>query len=334
MGTEHNELIVDKKSLLNQAKIIPDIYDEPFADSSQIPTSLISKFAASQLKVMLSGDGADEFFGGYNRYIFKRKIEFLYKFFPFRIRILIGQIINIIPEKMIHAFELLINKFLIKNQNYNQMYEKLKKLAVLLIECKSNNEIYLKIYSNYGNNLSIQNSSATNNDLQEINDFISSKLKNYSKNGFSSLEMYLDQNIYLSGDILHKVDRASMYYSLENRSPFLNPSVIAFANNLPIEMKIKYGEGKWILRKILNKYIPEKFIQKPKRGFSIPLDNWMRNDLKNWRNEILNINEIKNQGFINYKQCQKIITDHDNGKNYGSILWNLIIWQSWIKKYY
>ena len=90
--------------------------------------------------------------------------------------------------------------------------------------------------------------------MQEINDFISSKLKNYSKNGFSSLEMYLDQNIYLSGDILHKVDRASCT-SLENRSPFLNPSVIAFANNLPIEMKIKYGEGKWILRKILNKYI-------------------------------------------------------------------------------
>ena len=144
----------------------------------------------NHLQIIHSTSLISRFFGGYNRYIFKRKIEFLYKFFPFRIRILIGQIINIIPEKMIHAFELLINKFLIKNQNYNQIYEKLKKLAVLLIECKSNNEIYLKIYSNYGNNLSIQNSSATNNDLQEINDFISSKLKNYSKNGFIT-EMYL-----------------------------------------------------------------------------------------------------------------------------------------------
>ena len=334
LGTEHNELVIDEKALLNQAKVIPDIYDEPFADSSQIPTSLISKFASSQLKVMLSGDGADEFFGGYNRYIFKKKIEFLYKYFPFKLRVLLGQIINLIPEKMINIFEILINKSFNKNQNYNQIYEKLKKLAVLLIECKSDNEIYLKIYSNYGNKLNFQNSPEFNYAEEEINDFISSKLKNYSNNGSSSLEMYLDQNMYLSGDILHKVDRASMYYSLENRSPFLNPIVIAFANNLPMEMKIKNGKGKWILREILKKYIPEKLIQKPKRGFAIPLDNWMRKDLKSWRNEILNIDEIKRQGFINYQICQDMIKDHDNGKNLGSILWNLIIWQSWIKKYY
>ena len=333
MGTEHNELIVDKKSLLDQAKIIPDIYDEPFADSSQIPTSLISKYASSQLKVTLSGDGADEFFGGYNRYIFRKKIEFLYKYFPSRIRVILGHIINLIPEKMINIFELLINKSLIKNQNYNQIYEKLKKLAVLLIECKSNNEIYLKIYSNYGNKFNIQNSLVSKDTDEEINEFISTKLKNYSNNGSSSVEMYLDQNIYLSGDILHKVDRASMYYSLENRSPFLNPNVIGFANNLPMEMKIKNGEGKWILRKVLNKYIPEKLIQKSKRGFSIPIDSWMRKDLKKWRDEILNIDEIKSQGFINHKVCQDIIRDHDRGKNLGSILWNLIIWQSWIKKY-
>jgi len=334
LGTEHNELVIDEIALLDQAKVIPDIYDEPFADSSQIPTSLISKFASSQLKVMLSGDGADEFFGGYNRYIFKKKIEFLYKYFPFKLRVLLGQIINLIPEKMINIFEILINKSFNKNQNYNQIYEKLKKLAVLLIECKSDNEIYLKIYSNYGNKLNFQNSPEFNYAEEEINDFISSKLKNYSNNGSSSLEMYLDQNMYLSGDILHKVDRASMYYSLENRSPFLNPIVIAFANNLPMEMKIKNGKGKWILREILKKYIPEKLIQKPKRGFAIPLDNWMRKDLKSWRNEILNIDEIKRQGFINYQICQDMIKDHDNGKNLGSILWNLIIWQSWIKKYY
>ena len=95
-------------------------------------------------------------------------------------------------------------------------------------------------------------------------------------------------------------------------------------------MKIKNGEGKWILRKVLNKYIPEKLIQKSKRGFSIPIDSWMRKDLKKWRNEILNIDEIKSQGFINHKVCQDIIKDHDRGKNLGSILWNLIIWQSWI----
>ena len=334
LGTEHNELVIDEKLLLDQAKVIPDIYDEPFADSSQIPTSLISKFASSQLKVMLSGDGADEFFGGYNRYIFQKKIEFLYKHLPFNLRVLLGKIINLIPEKLVNIFEILINKALSKNKNYNQIHEKLKKIAVLLIECKSNNEIYLKIHSNYGNKLNFQILSDFNHAEEEINDFISSKLKNYSNNGTSSLEMYLDQNMYLSGDILHKIDRGSMYYSLENRSPFLNPDVISFANDLPMNMKIKNGEGKWILRQILKKYIPEKFIQKPKRGFAIPIDSWMRKELKNWRNEILDKDEINRQGFINYQICQDIMNDHDKGKNFGSILWNLIIWQSWVKKYY
>ena len=334
LDTDHHELVVDENTLLNQAKIIPEIYDEPFADSSQIPTSLISKFASSKLKVMLSGDGADEFFGGYNRYILSTKIHKLNKLFPYKIRVLLGKVINFIPEKMINIFESFLNKTLSKNQSYNQLYEKLKKFAVLLIECKSSHEVFLKIYSNYNDDLDFLYQEKNKFDQNEIDNFIESKLKHFSDKGTNTIEMYLDQNIYLSGDILHKIDRSSMFYGLENRSPFLNPSVIAFANNLPMNFKIKKNQGKWILRQVLKKHIPDYLIQKPKRGFAVPIDKWMRYDLKNWRNEILDPSKIKNQGFINYKNIKNILNKHDlKKKNLGSIIWNLVIWQSWIEKY-
>ena len=145
--------------------------------------------------------------------------------------------------------------------------------------------------------------------------------------------MYLDLGIYLPGDILTKVDRAAMGVSLETRVPFLNHKVVEFAWNMPIEMKIYRGEGKWALRRILEKYIPNQLINRPKMGFGVPIDSWLRGELFNWSKSILNEKIIHNDGFFNYQEINRIWEEHQSGKyNHEHKLWNILMFQMWLHK--
>ena len=146
--------------------------------------------------------------------------------------------------------------------------------------------------------------------------------------------MIADQNMYLTGDILHKVDRGSMYYSLEVRAPFLNPNVVNFSNKLSMSMKIKNNTGKILLREILRKYIPEKYVNRPKMGFSIPLNSWLKGPLKQWSLDILNFKSIKEEGYLDCSRVKFYLESHLSGKkDFSRELWNIIVFQSWLSKY-
>mgnify|MGYP001214062014 CR=1 FL=1 len=322
LGTNHTELYVTKDNLLNTVPLIKNIYDEPFADSSQIPTYLISKLAKEQVKVALSGDGGDEIFGGYNRYIFIEKYWEVISFFPISIRNIIYEIYKIIP---IFLFELILNKIL-RMDIYN-IESSLNKVFVIL---KSNN-----INQAYSNLISIfLKPSEIVNDINNpsMDDIILSDDFNSSE-----LMMIEDSKNYLTNDILTKVDRASMSVSLETRIPFLDHKIFEHAWSLPYHFKIKKIKGnydnKHILKKILSKYLPKELIKKKKMGFAIPLSTWLKKDLRDWSEDLIDEKKIKNQGYLNHKLVKNMWSDFINGKKiYDNKIWAILMFQSWLER--
>ncbi len=329
LGTEHNEITPDKHDMENLVVNLSSIYCEPFSDSSQLPTFIISEFAKTKVSVVLSGDGGDEFFGGYNRYIWN---EYLWKRInklPFNLRKLISKFLkNINPSNWDYFYYNMLPKLLKKNE-ISLFGNKMHKFANLIL---SNN-----IYSFYDNSRS---SSLDNKFFTNIN------IKNYSydlmlknldlKNiNFYEMMMYWDTINYLPNDILTKVDRASMANSLETRHPFLDTSV--YLNSLKINqnLKIKNGQGKIILRNILKKYISSDMIDKSKKGFSISIDNLIRNELKNMTLDILNSSNSYIFTLFEKKYILKLLSDHfKNKSNNGYEIWDLIMLENWHKTNY
>ena len=326
LKTNHNQIIVGENDLINQTKNLSNMYDEPFADSSQIPTSIISKYASTKVKVILSGDGADEYFCGYNRYLGIKKITKFFEVLPFKIRFLVGQILIRIPNFIVNIIFLILKRINNSNFELNQINEKIYKLSLVLINCKTIEDIYILILKNYFDGKDILVESNVDVNLEKV-------ILKYIEPQSSSVKnmMLIDQNFYLPNDILNKVDRASMFYSLETRVPFLNKDVIDFSNHLPLKFKIRGNNTKWILKELLKKYIPEKYVNRPKMGFSIPLNTWLRGPLKNWSSQNLQFDDdnLVNQNYINL-----IMNNHYKGKSdNSSILWNLIVLNLWKKKY-
>ncbi len=333
LKTDHNEIEVTEKNFIEQAKIVSEIYEEPFGDSSQIPTSLISKFASSKVKVILSGDGADEFFGGYNRYIGIQKSSKYFKYLPYFIRNLLGKLLSLLPENFINLIELILIKLILSNTSSNRIYEKLVKLKSMLIHCKRQDDIYNLILKNF-------ESESTTVLINQKNDFDKDielkilSLINSSRENHENM-MKIDQEFYLPNDILTKVDRASMYYSLETRMPFLNPNLIEFSKRIPKNLLLNNGKGKIILKDLLKKYIPKEYVDRPKMGFSVPIDNWLRGSLSTWAKDILDERKINKFGVLKSSKVKEMMQMHSkNKRNYGTQLWNIIVLQNWLNKYY
>ena len=333
LKTDHNEIEVTEKNFIEQAKIVSEIYEEPFGDSSQIPTSLISKFASSKVKVILSGDGADEFFGGYNRYIGIQKSSKYFKYLPYFIRNLLGKLLSLLPENFINLIELILIKLILSNTSSNRIYEKLVKLKSMLIHCKRQDDIYNLILKNF-------ESESTTVLINQKNDFDKGielkilSLINSSRENHENM-MKIDQEFYLPNDILTKVDRASMYYSLETRMPFLNPNLIEFSKRIPKNLLLNNGKGKIILKDLLKKYIPKEYVDRPKMGFSVPIDNWLRGSLSTWAKDILDERKINKFGVLKSSKVKEMMQMHSkNKRNFGTQLWNIIVLQNWLNKYY
>ena len=332
LNTDHNEITVNSEDLIDISKKIPDIYDEPFADSSQIPTILISKFASKSVKVILSGDGADEFFGGYNRYIAFSKMRNIIKICPYHLRFMIGKIISWLPLNLLNYMEIVLGKIFLQNRSIAQLDDKIKKLGFIFINSKTIVDMYFAIISLSENTEDLLINNNAQNEISEFKEKLNTHLNN--NNDLVDNIMKLDQKTYLTGDILHKVDRAAMHFSLETRVPFLNPKLINFSNNLSMDMKIKKNKGKIILREVLKRYIPEKYINRPKMGFSIPLSGWLKGPLKQWSLKNLDFNKIKEQGFLNESQIKFYLNNHFSGKrDFSRELWNIIVFQSWMSKF-
>tara|TARA_B100000073_G_C23722815_1_gene568222 strand:- start:620 stop:2329 length:1710 start_codon:yes stop_codon:yes gene_type:complete len=320
LGTNHYEKYVTESDALDVIPNLPNIYDEPFADSSQIPTFLVSNFAKQKVTVALSGDAGDELFGGYNRYVFSEKTLNNILKTPTTIKKLVSKIIFSISEERWNS--LLSGSI---SKSFVNIGNKLHKTADIL-SSKSIRDLHFKLVSQIHNPSEwLKNS---NEYKSKLNDGI---VRFEELNSIESMMAY-DLISYLPTDILTKVDRAAMSVSLETRIPFLDLDVIEFSTSLPIEFKIRNGVSKWALREVLYKHVPKNLIERPKMGFGVPLAEWLRGPLKGWAESLLDENRLHQEGFFNVEFVRDKWLEHLSGKrNWSYQLWNVLMFQAWLE---
>jgi asparagine synthase (glutamine-hydrolysing) len=326
LGANHTELYINPKDCFDVIPLLGSIYDEPFADSSQIPTYLVSKLAAGSVKVALSGDGGDELFGGYNRYFFAEKLWNNLKFTPKPFRSGLYSTINKLNIQQWDVLSSILHYVLPKKYQFSNLSDKLKKASSLLT-VESFDDVYFRLVKQWDNPGEILNFDYN----PQRNKLIGSDLFQDNMDKM----MLNDLLTYLPDDILCKVDRAGMAVSLESRIPFLDHNVFTFSSSLPLSFKIKKGTSKWILREILKKYIPENLINRPKMGFGIPLEAWLRGPLKEWADDLLGEKIINKSGLLNPKVVRQKWEEHISGKrNWHYQLWAILMFQAWYKENY
>ena len=321
LGIKNNTLMCSKKEVIDLIPHIPNAFSEPFADSSQIPTMLISKLARKSVKVMLSGDAGDELFGGYNRYIYANKYWGIIKKVPNSIKAISPKVLKIIPQNILaKLFSLtpLANDF--ATRSTSKIQKSFEKLSLINDE----KSFYKSMTEEWTEKDNILLSNGVN--LDRDPEFLFGDDSKYLEEKM----MKADFLSYLPDDILCKVDRSSMYFSLETRAPFLDRELIDYAFNLPLEFKIRNGESKWVLRKILEKYIPKDFFDRPKQGFAIPISEWMRSDLRDWTEDMLADDILDAHGLFNKNKIGKIKREHLEGHyNHEHKLWSIVQFNQW-----
>jgi asparagine synthase (glutamine-hydrolysing) len=322
LGTEHTELILSSTDAKNIIPMIPTIYDEPFADSSQIPTYLVSKLARNEVKVALTGDGADEMLCGYNRYQVSNRLWSKFSGIPHNLRKIGSKTISSIPSGVLNSLHRVF-PMVNKSNNFSDRVYK----GARLLQSKNFDQFYLDFISYWDNPESLIINS------KEPKTSLNRNLESIENMTDIDRMMYLDLLSYLPGDILTKVDRASMAVSLETRLPFLDHRLIEFAWSLPNEYKYNNGQTKWILKEVLNKYIPKNLYDRPKQGFGIPINEWLKGSLKEWGEDLLSEEKLENQGFFDAKKVRKKWIEHQSGKsNWQHQLWNVLMFQSWLEE--
>ena len=315
--TEHTELYVTPENALATIPNLPILFDEPFSDSSQIPTFLVSQLAKQQVTVSLSGDAGDELFSGYNRYKLASNIWSKLSLIPIEVRELLSKGIFITSPDLLNKLGKYFN-----NGNFGNKMHK----AASVITSKTVNELYKGLVSHWDDPSSIV--------LNAIEPSTILTNENFILEGFDSAQrmMAIDTLSYLPDDILVKVDRASMSQSLESRVPFLDHRIVEFAWRLPQNLKLHNDETKWILRQILYKYVPKNLVERPKMGFGVPIDVWLRGPLRDWAENLLDENRLHNEGFFNPKPIREKWLQHLSGKrNWHYHLWNVLMFQAWLE---
>ena len=325
LGTEHTELYASSQDALDVIPKLPKLYCEPFADSSQIPTFLVSSLARQHVTVSLSGDGGDELFCGYNRYIFANKLWKGLKMTPLALRRLVGNSINKIPATQWNKTFNSLDKITPEKFNGVSWGDKLQKGA-RVISSKDLSDLYQRLVSCW------QNPSEVVIGADQQDNIFSKGIQNLD--GIDDIQkmMSIDSISYLPDDILVKVDRAAMGTSLETRVPFLDHHIFEFASQIPLSMKLQNGVGKAVLREVLYKYVPKSLIERPKMGFGIPIAEWLRGPLRDWAEDLLDESVLKSQGFLHSDMVREIWLEHLNGtRNWQSQLWTVLMFQAWLK---
>jgi len=320
LGTDHTECIVSEREALDVIPDLSNIFSEPFSDSSQIPTVLVSKLAKKQVTVSLSGDAGDELFGGYNRYTYTQRIHEKLDSIPFFLR-------NA-TSGLIRQFDPITLNRLLSFSKYKNIGEKLHKLADV-INVSDPMLLYRSLISHFDRPSELV--------LQSIEPptLLTGIERGYETLPLSTIErmMMLDTVTYLPDDILAKVDRSAMSVSLETRVPFLDHRVFEFAWSIPMSYKLQGNSGKKILKSLLYRYVPEKYFNRPKMGFGIPLTQWLRGPLRDWTYETLSLKKIKDQGLLNERIVSQLLDNHMSKKeDNGYKLWDILMLQSWLEK--
>jgi asparagine synthase (glutamine-hydrolysing) len=316
LKTDHTELYVSSKKAMDVIPQLPKLYDEPFSDSSQIPTFLVSQLARESVIVSLSGDGGDELFCGYNRYLLTDQLWSKLSLLPVSIRRGLANVVTTIsPEKWSKIFGFLSNA---------NIGDKIYKAASVL-DSASVNDLYLGLISHWGNPESVVLNSKEPDTLLNMDRLKLSNLNQIEK------MMILDLVTYLPDDILTKVDRAAMGVSLETRVPFLDHKVVEFTWSMPMNFKIRNGESKWALRQILYKYVPKELIERPKMGFGVPIDIWLRGPLRDWAEGLLDESRLRQEGFFEPATIRQKWEEHLSGRrNWQYQLWDILMFQAWL----
>lgn len=323
IGTDHQELYLSGKDSLDVVPQLSKIYDEPFADSSQIPTFLLSKLSRDYVTVALTGDGGDELFGGYNRHVVGSSIWSKLAKVPLSVRVslsdkLLSLNLNKFDEILAPLFSMLPAKF-----SYNNLGEKLYKLSIVC-RAKSKEDFYDTLTSCWKNPAELVLFE------QELSVILNSAKKFPQHLSIEEGMMYLDTENYLPNDILVKVDRAAMAVSLETRIPFLDAQVVEEALQMPLQYKIRHGKGKWCLRQLLNKRVPEKLTERPKMGFGAPVGSWLRGPLKDWAEQLLDRRRLEHANYLNADIVRNTWKQHKSmGLDQQHQLWSVLVFESW-----
>lgn len=323
LGTEHTELYVNDKEALDVVPLLPAMYDEPFADSSQIPTYLVSKMARRHVTVALSGDGGDELFGGYNRHTWAPRVWETAHRCPLVIREKIAALMLSRTSSQIDAMFAGAQRFLPQRWHVRIPGDKLHKLAGIM-GAADPQTLYGDLVSATRQPGHYMQHAATGTPNSTLFP---------SQAGMSMAQwiMLCDTQNYMPNDILTKVDRASMAVSLETRVPFLDADLYAWAWRLPMEAKIRNGSGKWVLKQVLYRHVPQPLVDRPKFGFGIPMDQLLRGPLRDWVNETLSAARMKSQGVLRPAAVDALVAEHMRGHGNNSfLLWNLLVLTTWI----
>jgi len=321
LGTNHHELYVTTKDAQSVIPHLSDWYDEPFADSSQIPTYLVSKLARQFVAISLSGDGGDELFAGYTRYFIGSQFWNTSQKLPTFMKQSIEKGLKLLPENFWNSLQYIMPKGTLPSH----LGKKILKARELL-KATSLEGYYKILVSQWENPLSV---------VKEGQEFFAPCWDALNNKDLSSVEImqYLDTLTYLPDDILAKVDRASMAVGLEARVPLIDHRVVEFSWRLPLDMKVHQGKGKRILREVLKRHVPDHLFERPKGGFGMPIGDWIKGDLREWAESLLSKDAIESSGFINSGPVLEKWKHHLSGKqNWQHALWLVLIFQDWVKK--
>lgn len=326
LGTAHTELYVSPERALSVIDRLPDIYCEPFSDSSQIPTLLVSEMTRKHVTVALTGDAGDELFGGYNRHVMAYRHWHRISRFPAGMRRALASMLMQLPPNTLNRGFGAMQMLLPTSRRHAYLGDKLQKFANVLA-CQSVDELYRKLVTHWDSESGI----VVNG--REPPTALTPPSANLE--GLSDAEkmMLLDLLTYLPDDNLAKVDRAAMSVSLETRVPMLDHRVVEYAWQMPESMKLRGNVSKWALRQILYRYVPRALIERPKMGFSVPIADWLRGPLRDWAEALLDASRLRREGYLNPEPIRQRWQEHLDGRRQWQYpLWDVLMFQAWLER--
>lgn len=321
LGTEHTEHYVTPAEALAVIPNLSSIYDEPFADSSQIPTYLVSRMARRHVTVSLSGDGGDEVFGGYNRYLIGSRAWRKLSRLPLWSRRLAARALRSVSpgqwDQVVTSFESLVGRA----HGARQPGDKIHKAAATLASV-DDNDFYTRLTTG----------SSVAGLLGPVSSVRAAASDALAARSLPERMMAWDAIGYLPTDILTKVDRAAMAVSLETRVPYLDHRVFAFAWTLPLHYRIRGKTGKWLLREVLYRHVPRELIERPKFGFAVPIGSWLRGPLRPWAEELLDARRLRDDGYLDAAAVRSMWSEHLSGhRNWQHQLWTVLMFAAWLE---
>jgi asparagine synthase (glutamine-hydrolysing) len=323
LGTEHREFYVSPEEAMQVIPKLPSIYDEPFADSSQIPTHIVARLARQHVTVSLSGDGGDELFGGYKRYFTWGNLFEKVAWLPWSVRRTAARGLRSLSAAQWNDFA----SHLCSIAGVDFLGDKLHRLGNLMA-AEDTTSRYEAIVSA----CEAPNSLVLGGETEEFP--AHRRFVEADSADFRQQMMFLDTVSYLPDDILVKVDRATMAVALEARVPYLDHRIVEFAARLPLQLKIYRGRSKWILRRVLHRYVPKELIERPKKGFSLPIGSWLRGPLREWAEDLLTENRLNREGFFNARAVGTLWKEHLSAqRDLEHPIWSILMFQAWLAEW-